>query len=276
MNKLDLSISLVTYKNDKDVLTQTVDSVLNSTGVQLRLYIIDNSPTDEIREWYNDERIEYIFNNKNIGFGAAHNIIMRDSSKMGRYHLVLNPDIRFNPEVLRCLINYMDSNPDVGNIIPKTYYPNGKICPTRRLLPRPQDLLLRMFIPFKSWRRNAARRYLMNDCDFNKSMNVPYLSGCFMFLRTKVIEDIGIFDERYFMYAEDIDYNRRIHQKYKTIYYPQLQIVHDGAVEGHHNIHMMKIQITSCIQYFNKWGWFFDKERDTINNEAIRLYFKTK
>ena len=266
---MDLSVSIVTYKNEKEILTKAVESVLNSTGVDFRLYIIDNSPTDEIHAWYKDERVEYIFNNANIGFGAAHNIIMKDGSKMGRYHLVLNPDVYFDTHVLKGLLDYMDEHEDVGNIIPKVNYPNGTICPVCRLLPTPFDLLLRMFVPFQSWRQKASNKYLMNFCDFNLIINAPYLSGCFMFIRSSILNDIGVFDDNMFMYAEDVDLSRRIHQKYKTLYYPELTIIHHGAEESHTNLKLMKIHINSCVYYLNKWGWFFDKERREMNKQAI-------
>lgn len=269
MREIDLSISLVTYKNDKSVLTDTVQSVLNSKDIKFRLYIIDNSPTDEIRNWYKDERIEYIFNNANIGFGAAHNIVMKDVSKIGSYHLVLNPDIKFPPGVLRGLFDYMESNEDIGNIIPKVYYPNMTLCPVCRLLPTPSDLLFRMFVPFRSWRQRAAGKYLMNFCDFNHVINAPYLSGCFMFLRSEALQNVGTFDDKMFMYAEDVDLSRRIHKYYKTIYYPNLSIIHHGAEASHKSFRLMRIAITSCVYYFNKWGWFFDEERTQMNKIAI-------
>lgn len=269
MQEIDLSISLVTYKSNKDVLTDTVQSVLNSTGIDFKLYIVDNSPTDEIRDWFDDYRIEYIFNNKNIGFGAAHNIVMKDHTKLGRYHLVLNPDIKFEPQVLKGLTAYMDEHNEVGNVIPKVNYPNGTICPVCRLLPTPFDLFLRMFVPFQSWRQKASNRYLMNFCDFNHIINAPYLSGCFMFIRSSVLEEVGVFDDKMFMYAEDVDLSRRIHQKKKTIYYPDLVIIHHGAEESHTNLKLMRIHIASCIYYLNKWGWFFDKERSEMNKQAV-------
>ena len=269
MQKRDLSISLVTYKSDRQILTETVQSVLNSEDLSFKLYIVDNSPTDEIRDWFDDERIEYIFNNKNIGFGAAHNVVMKDNDKLGRYHLVLNPDIRFGSNVLKGLLDYMDEHKTIGCIIPKVFYPNGTICPVCRLLPTPSDLLLRMFMPFQKWRQKAAGNYLMKFCDFNHNINAPYLSGCFMFIRSSALQEVGMFDEKMFMYAEDVDLSRRIHRMYETIYYPELSIVHHGAEKSHTNWKLMKIHISSCIYYFNKWGWIFDKERNEVNKKAI-------
>lgn len=269
MQKIDLSISLVTYKSNKKVLTETVQSVLNSVDVEFRLFIIDNSPTDEIRSWFNDIRIEYIFNNINMGFGAAHNILMKDQVRLGRYHLVLNPDIKFNQYVLKGLVDFMDCHQDVGSIIPKVYYPNGTLCPVCRLLPTPFDLLLRMFVPFKSWRQKVSNKYLMNFCDFNHIINAPYLSGCFMFLRSDIIKEVGAFDDKMFMYAEDVDLSRRIHNRYKTLYYPELSIVHIGAEESHRSFRLLIIHMKSCVYYLNKWGWFFDRDRKVINKQTI-------
>ena len=121
-----VTASIVTYKNKKEVLDAAVTSFLN-TGMDVFLYIIDNSPDDTIRQWYNDPRVEYIYNNANIGFGAAHNIIMRDISKLGKYHLVLNPDIRFENGVLEKLYHFMEENPNIGNCMPRIVYPDGNL-----------------------------------------------------------------------------------------------------------------------------------------------------
>ena len=84
-------------------------------------------------------------------------------------------------------------------------------------------------------------------------MNVPYLSGCFMFL-TSVLKKIGLFDENIFMYLEDTDINRRIHSKYKTTFYPKLEITHEYNKELYKNKKLLIFYIKSAIYYFNKWG----------------------
>ena len=132
-----VTASIVTYKNKKEVLDAAVTSFLN-TGMDVFLYIIDNSPDDTIRQWYNDPRVEYIYNNANIGFGAAHNIIMRDISKLGKYHLVLNPDIRFENGVLEKLYHFMEENPNIGNCMPRIVYPDGNLQYLCKLLPTPR------------------------------------------------------------------------------------------------------------------------------------------
>jgi len=98
-------------------------------------------------------------------------------------------------------------------------------------------------------------------------MDVPYLSGCFMFLRVAALKEVGTFDERFFMYPEDIDLTRRIHRKYRTVFYPEVSIVHHHAQSSYKNGKMMWIHGLNLIEYFNKWGWIFDKERKKINTE---------
>jgi GT2 family glycosyltransferase len=107
----------------------------------------------------------------------------------------------------------------------------------------------------------------MRASGYNKIMNVPYLSGCFMFLRTEALKDVGLFDERFFMYPEDIDLTRRIHGKFRTVFFPEVSIIHHHAQSSYLNFRMLLIHIENMIKYFNKWGWIFDKERKKINRE---------
>lgn len=116
-----VSASIVTYKSKKEILDAAVESFLN-TNLDVRLYIVDNSPKDTIRSWYKDPRVEYIFNDKNVGFGAGHNIIMRNPSKLGIYHLVLNPDIRFDGGVIESLFHFMEDNKNVGMLSSESVY----------------------------------------------------------------------------------------------------------------------------------------------------------
>jgi GT2 family glycosyltransferase len=101
-------------------------------------------------------------------------------------------------------------------------------------------------------------------------MDVPYLSGCFMLFRTAALKRVGLFDERFFMYPEDIDISRRMHAQFRTLYFPASTIVHDHARESYKSIKMLWIHISNLIKYFNKWGWVFDAERDNINAEILK------
>lgn len=93
--------------------------------------------------------------------------------------------------------------------------------------------------------------------------------GCFMFMRVSALKKVGLFDESIFMYTEDIDMTRRIHRFYKTIYYPLVTIVHAHRAASYTNNKMLRIHIKSAIRYFNKWGWFFDRERRIWNRQLL-------
>jgi GT2 family glycosyltransferase len=267
----NLNASIVLYHNKKEQLEKTIKSFLD-TEMEVKLYLLDNSSNDELKELKNiDDRIEYIFNNVNLGYGSAHNIAMKRSIEDDvPYHIVLNPDIYFDNNVLEKLYIYMEENQDTGNIIPQVKYPNGEIQYLCKLLPTSTDLILRRFIPSQNWKEKRNQKYELRFSEYDKIMNIPSLSGCFMFLRTSILKEVGLFDENIFMYLEDTDLNRRIHGKYKTIFYPNVKIVHQYAKESYVNKKLLMYHIKSAIYYFNKWGWFFDKERDTINNKCLK------
>ena len=174
----------------------------------------------------------------------------------------------FGPEVIPALIEYMDAHDEVGQIMPKVMYPNGQIQRLAKLLPTPLDFFGRFCLPvFLIKRRNT--RFELVQSGFSKAMNVPFLSGCFMFLRMTAMEKVGMFDERFFLYAEDIDMTRRMHQVYKTIFYPDTIIYHTFTRGSRKDLRLMLIHIVSTIKYLNKWGWWRDKERTRINKQVL-------
>lgn len=233
-----------------------------------KILLIDNSPTPTHE--FNRLPASYIFTGKNLGYGAGHNIALRKTIEQGiPYHLVVNPDISFDPVIIDSIVQFMNNNSEIGQIMPKVYYPNGEIQYLCKLLPTPFDLIFRRFLP-KNWTKKRTERFELRKSGYSTLLDVPYLSGCFMFLRTTAIKEIGIFDERFFMYPEDIDLTRRIHQKYRTVFYPEVSIIHHHAQESYTNLKMLWIHITNLVRYFNKWGWFFDKERRNVNKETLK------
>lgn len=259
----DITSSIVTYNSKLDELKKSIESFLN-TDLNIHLYISDNSASNNLEEFIkklNDKRVTYIFNNKNGGYGWGHNQVIKKIIQESKYHLVLNPDIYFKKGVLEELFDYMEKNKDVGNIMPMVRYPNGEIQYLCKRIPSPKDLFLRKFCLIKSIIEKNNLKYELRETGYNKIMNVPILSGCFMFVRTEVLKNVGMFDERYFMYMEDFDLSRRIHEKYKTIFYPKVEIIHAHAKESFKNRKMARIHLKSAIKYFSKWGWIFDKKR---------------
>ncbi len=262
-----LNVSIVLYKHTVAEITPLVNTLRQSTQVR-EIFLIDNSPIED----KNFEQLDvvYIFNGKNLGYGAAHNIALRRSiaSKIS-YHLVINPDVELKSEVLGILTKYMDENPNVGQAMPKVISANGDVQYLCKLLPKPSDLFFRRFLPAR-WTKSSDSTFELRKSGYNQVMNVPYLSGCFMLLRTAALENVGLFDERFFMYPEDIDLTRRLHQRYQTIFYPGTTIVHYHKRGSYKNGKLLRIHIWNLIKYFNKWGWFFDRERKKVNENTLK------
>lgn len=270
-----ITASIVTFHTDHRDLQRLIDLVVKSPIE--KLFIIDNSSNDELREFVKDkEKIHYI-HSLNLGYGSGHNVAINKSIDEGyQYHIILNPDVYWQEPVVEKLSEFMEYNLECGLVMPKVLYPNGDTQYLCKLVPTPADLILRRFIPIKSWQEKHDYRYEMHWTGYDKIMEVPILSGCFMMLRTDVIKKTKGFDERYFMYAEDVDLCRRIGEVSTTMFYPKVSIYHEYAKGSYGNKKMLIMHVKSIVKYFNKWGWIFDKKRRLRNKECISKIHKLK
>jgi GT2 family glycosyltransferase len=265
-----LSASIVVYKSNPKLLKDAIESYLAAAGGS-DLYVIDNSPTDEVKEHCLYPGVQYFFNGYNMGFGAAHNLALKKAlASSSEYHLVLNPDIYFTPDAVEKLTGFMDTNKDVGLVMPKILYPDGRMQYLCRLLPSPATLLMRRLLhPFKKVSNKVNHQYEMHFTGYDEVMDVPFLSGCFMFLRVDSLRSTGLFDESIFLYTEDIDLSRRLHRRYRTVFFPGATVYHHHVRESYRNLRIFVHHTRSAITYFNKWGWFMDSEREKINRKII-------
>ena len=270
-----ITASIVLYNTPEHQINDVLGSVFNSHCID-KLYIIDNSPNDWWRCLEKKSDIIRYVHNENTGYGASHNLAIRKAIEEGStYHVVLNPDLKFDSNVLSTLKDFMDSNPNVGHVMPKIVNAEGELQYLCKLVPSPFDLIFKRFLP-KSFTKKSANKFQLKFTDYDKEMDVPYLSGCFMFFRTEAVKEVRGFDERFFMYPEDIDITRRIHRNWRTVYYPKVFVYHLHAAESYHSKKMLKIHIQNMIKYFNKWGWLFDSERKKFNKETLaKLNYKS-
>ena len=270
MNKR-LNISIVLFKPDIIQLKKCLDSIEMDSEYVDTVYLIDNDFFDmnKIRSY--QFKIKHISNEINLGFGTAHNIgINKSISSNIDYHLVLNPDIFFKKKIFKQIISFMDSNSNVSNLMPNILNEDGSNQELSKLLPSPKDKFYRFFSI-----QNSSN-YILKNLDKNKVYNIPSLSGCFMFLRTNSMKEIGLFDENFFLYEEDLDLSRRIYTHSKNIYYPLISVYHSFNRSSFKHLSIKILHIKSIIKYFNKYGWFFDKNRKIINNYFINKYYKNK
>lgn len=252
------------------MVKKAINSFLNC-NLNFNLYLIDNSPTDYLKILVTDSRIKYFHNFQNDGFGKAHNIGIHKVYNFSKYHLILNPDIYFDENILIELKEIMDIDPSIGIVAPNVVYPDGMLQPLAKLLPTPLDFISRRLFPSGSLQKKLIEDYELHNYNYDKTINVPFLSGCFMFCRTEVIHKIGGFDERIFMYTEDIDICRRVIEiGFRTIIYPFVSVYHDHEKKSFKNYKTMKIYLRSALYYFNKWGWILDNKRRKINKETLK------
>jgi len=265
-----ITASVVLYKTNQSDVEKVIRSVKSNADV--KLFLIDNSPTDELKV-FEDESIIYIHNPSNPGFGAAHNIAIQKAMDSGAgYHFIVNPDVYFEGDVIMPMVNYMESNPNVGMMMPQILNDDGSIQNLPKLLPSPYSIFMRKFKRPSSVYNAFINKYELRFVADDVLYNAPILSGCFTLLRLSAIKEIGMYDDSYFMYFEDWDLSRRMHEKFKTMYYPEVSVYHGYESGANKSSRLFKIYIKSAITYFGKWGWFFDKYRGKINKEALSQF----
>ncbi len=265
-DNIQLSISIVTYKTDPAVLEEVLKSIANST-ISAKVYIVDNSPIDDLQSLTARYKATYIHAERNIGFGRGHNLALKMIGDSSKYHLILNPDISFMPSVLDELYGFLEMNPEVGWVMPNILYPDGSRQSLCKRLPSPWDLFSRRFLTGYGLDFPSASkgRFECSDLDLTRPRPIPYLSGCFAFVRTSLIQAVGRFDERFFMYLEDTDLVRRIGEISLTVFYPYTSVCHVHGRGSYRSLKLLCNHLRSAIQYFCKWGWFIDRKRAQIN-----------
>ena len=259
-----ITASIVTYRTPASEISAVLDTI--AASVIDKVYIVDNASEERMCIAVAPYNKAVYIPATNRGYGAGHNTAIRRAldNDGTDFHIVMNSDIEFRPEIIGKIEAFMRANPDVGTLQPLILGPDGENQHTCRLLPAPADVFIRRFLPH-GFMQSRRRRYLLTHLDPSQPHNIPYHQGSFMFLRAAALRKCGLFDERFFMYPEDIDLTRRIHREFRTLYWPEVSIVHRHRAASYASGRMMWIHITNMIKYFNKWGWFFDPERRRFN-----------
>jgi len=268
MNRI--SASLVLYNTDVKMVQESINSYFNSS-ISGSLWIIDNS--EDAKYKYLDSfnpNITYVNSINNLGYGRAHNIALRNFIEKTDYHIILNPDISFNKDVIEDLVEYLDSNNNIGLVAPKAVYPDGTPQSNGRLIPSPIHLILRRFFSISKLDIKINHDYELKDKNESNYLT-PVVLGSFMMFRNLALKKIGLFDERFFLYPEDIDISRRMFEKYDNIIYVKKQFIHHHYQESYKNNKMLFTHIKEMIKYFNKWGWIIDKSRKKLNLRSLKL-----
>jgi len=265
--KTSLNMSIVLYNSDFEEINNIV-KLLSCYDFVNDIYLIDNSPIKNI--FFDKCKAIYIYTGENHGYGSGHNIAIKESINSSvKYHLVLNSDICFDKKVLPILIEKMEVDSNIGMIMPKVLDLDKSIQFLPKLLPTPFNLLIRVIKPLQTLFKSKNKEYTLENY-FDIELNVPILSGCFSLFRVEALKTVGSYDEKFFMYFEDFDISRRIHAKYKTLYYPSVSIIHVHERGAAKSFKLFKVFVKSAIIYFNKYGWILDSERTKINKSVLK------
>jgi GT2 family glycosyltransferase len=253
-----LGVSLVLYKNPPDMVRGVLES-LRATPCDVRICVVDNSPTPHLRDTVDRFGATYIHDESNPGFGASHNRAWR-SLPPTEFHLIVNPDIYFESESLLSLMEFLREERRVGIAAPRVLYPSGELQHLCKRYPSVLVLFGRRFVPrWLHWLlRKPLERFEMRDVGYDQMMDVPHASGCFMLFRRSVLEEIGGFDPKFFLYFEDADISFRVAKSgYRVVYYPKAHVFHCWARGSHTNWRLTWASIRSSIYLFRKHGWKF-------------------
>ena len=274
---MDVSIIIVSY-NVRHFLEQTLLSVRRAAeGMSVEIWVVDNCSTDDsvavVRNRFPD--VHLIANTTNAGFSIANNQAIRQSS--GRYVLLLNPDTLVGEDTLGACLKFMDSRPDAGGLGVKMLDGSGHFLPeSKRGLPTPAVAFYKAFGWSKLFPRSAVyNRYHLGHLSREKTNEVDVLSGAFMWLRRAALDKVGLLDETFFMYGEDIDLSYRIQRGgYKNYYLADTRILHyKGESTKKGSLNYVKVFYRAMIIFVQK---HFSGQNANLFTYSLRLaiYFR--
>ena len=256
--RVDVSVVVVNY-NTAHLLHEMRDALNRSQGsLTLQTIIIDNASRDDsvqvLRRDFSDA--ELIFNTRNVGFGRANNQAL--PLVTGRYVLLLNTDAFVSPDTLTKTVAYMDAHPDAGILGVRLIGRDGVLQPSCRYFPTPWNVFLH---------RSGLRRYfpsvrMVDDIawDHASVRECDWVPGCYYLVRRELIDEVGLFDPRYFLYYEEVDHCRAAKRKgWRVVYFPGVEVVHLGGEsaksEGELTAagrQLSALQVESEFLYFRK------------------------
>jgi O-antigen biosynthesis protein len=253
---MKLSVIIVNY-NVKHFLEQCLHSVYKAAkGIETEIFVVDNNSVDGsaqlVREKFPD--LHFIENKENVGFSRANNQAIRKAT--GEYILLLNPDTVVEEDTFAKVTGFMDNHPEAGGLGIKMIDGKGNFLPeSKRGLPTPWVAFYKMFGLSKLFPKSRKfGKYHLSYLNENEIHEIEILAGAFMLLRKKALDKVGLLDEDFFMYGEDIDLSYRIIQGgYKNYYFPETTIIHyKGESTKKGSLNYVKVFYNAMIIFARK------------------------
>ena len=266
---MDVSVIIVSY-NSASVLRPCLEALSRQEySGETEVIVVDNASSDGapdmVRE--NFPWVQLIAGSENVGYSKGVNVGIRRAT--GRFFFILNPDTVVRKDSIRKLVDFMEETPDAGIVGPKLVFHDGNVQLSCRRFYTFKVLLLRRTPLGKLFKDSkAVRDHLMLDYDHQRTAEVDWILGAAMFVRREAVESVGLMDERFFLYFEDVDWCYRMAQNgLKVYYYPDSVVVHGYARESAQSVMNRSFiaHLVSLFRYYEKWNavlYFLKKYRE--------------
>lgn len=252
MNFFNIDILIINHNHGK-YLTNCLTSIIKtSPKIKKKVFLVINNKHDQeflqiANKFSKKLNLKVIINKKQKGLSANINQVIKLNTS-AKYFLILNPDVILKADTIEKLIIFMEKKPKAGICGPKLIYPSGELQYSARRFPTWKTFIFRR-TPLKIFLKNTQeiKKHLYYDLDFSKPSRVDWLLGACWLLRKKVMKDIGLFDERYYLYCEDIDYCFRAWQRGWEVWYAP------NALAIHYHLAI------SDKRFFSIYNWYHFK-----------------
>jgi GT2 family glycosyltransferase len=280
-NEIDLSINIVNY-NSKSVLTDCLRSVIDSQFVfKFEVIVIDNASSeriDDLRDKFC--AVKFIFNKKNVGYAAANNVGIKNS--VGRNILLLNPDTIVNKNSFQPMISYLDENSDAGLVGCKIFNKHGEIEHSTHSFPNlikefiHANELIKLLIGYDSkfvtyLKKIFRGKSLESYWEHNTIKEVDHVTGACMMVKRKAIDQVGLLDEAFFIYNEEVEWSFRMKKAgYKSIFLPDSNIIHLFGYSTKQNVQRQQVNYLLLERYRGMF-YLFQKHYGFLKPLLLRL-----
>jgi GT2 family glycosyltransferase len=249
-----MSIVIVNW-NTGTLLQKCVQSILeNQCDLNLEIIVIDNASSDDSMSGTSEfPEIVTVFNNANVGFAKANNQGFRIAG--GRFILMLNPDTVVRPNALGRMLRFMDANPKVGALGPRLLNPDGSLQPSCSYFPSLTNLLIESLALNRAFSTcKFFARPLMTAWTHDVTQPVDQPSGACLLLRRSALQEVGVLDDRFFVYLEEVDLCYRLKRAGWSIYFlAEAEIIHYGGQSSLRNLDVRIVQrYRSLLRYYAK------------------------
>ncbi len=250
VKKAKITASIVLFNENPIELNKAIESCVNSSLIT-KLFLIDNSTSVNKELYLKNSKISYKKNKSNLGFGKGHNSIIEEIKEDSDFHLVLNPDVSFNPKIIDKLIEPFFIDKNISLVAPQLVFPDQKEQVSSRNHVNFVEILNRFF-----GLRKHDNFIIQELSEISNCYYTEFIHGAFLLFRTKDFLSLKGFDPRYFLYLEDADICKQLERNHKKVcYYKGIKATHTLKKGSKKNIKLFFYHFSSLLKYFLKWGF---------------------